>query len=240
MVYTMQWEPGFDTSKTLAKKMAVWLDLVNVNPLIEEEGWNLLSTLGTVIRMAETNTVNGGETREQDFQPVNNKGRRPHPQQHEANTPNNIPSNNIFDNLANLEQEANMEEDQNIDEERGTSSTTPKEAGTSSTKAATLADAEQNHRNTSHKAEQAEEITSTPNTVNHIPDLNAAPNDSPKGMLNAQEKQARKEKKKQRKKESRQRRAERGLPETSRTGNAVAEEEEISSSDNDQSNPKGL
>ncbi|KAL3677674.1 hypothetical protein R1sor_020630 [Riccia sorocarpa] len=40
MIYTAPWEPGFDTSKILAKHMAVWLDLVNVDPLIEEEGPN--------------------------------------------------------------------------------------------------------------------------------------------------------------------------------------------------------
>ncbi|KAL3698179.1 hypothetical protein R1sor_012255 [Riccia sorocarpa] len=52
MVYTTPWEPGFDTSKVLAKKMACWLDLVDVDPLLEGESWNLLATLGEVIQCA--------------------------------------------------------------------------------------------------------------------------------------------------------------------------------------------
>ncbi|KAL3694178.1 hypothetical protein R1sor_007829 [Riccia sorocarpa] len=45
MVYTTPWEPGFNTKKVLAKKMAC----------LEEEGWHLLSTLGQVARMTELN-----------------------------------------------------------------------------------------------------------------------------------------------------------------------------------------
>ncbi|KAL3697780.1 hypothetical protein R1sor_011856 [Riccia sorocarpa] len=56
MVYTVHWEPGFDTTKTLAKKMAVWLDLQNVDPVIESEGKAMLATLGEVIQIAGTTT----------------------------------------------------------------------------------------------------------------------------------------------------------------------------------------
>ncbi|KAL3698382.1 hypothetical protein R1sor_012458 [Riccia sorocarpa] len=54
MVYTTPWEPGFDTSKVLAKKMACWLDLVDVDPLLEGESLNLLQTFGDVIQSAGT------------------------------------------------------------------------------------------------------------------------------------------------------------------------------------------
>ncbi|KAL3681750.1 hypothetical protein R1sor_024706 [Riccia sorocarpa] len=54
MVYTTPWEPGFDTSKVLAKNMACWLDLVDVDPLLEGESLNLLQTLGDVIQSAGT------------------------------------------------------------------------------------------------------------------------------------------------------------------------------------------
>ncbi|KAL3700148.1 hypothetical protein R1sor_018170 [Riccia sorocarpa] len=50
MVYTTPWEPGFDTTKVLAKKMACWLDLVVVDPLLEGESWNMLSSVGVVIQ----------------------------------------------------------------------------------------------------------------------------------------------------------------------------------------------
>ncbi|KAL3684532.1 hypothetical protein R1sor_002554 [Riccia sorocarpa] len=52
MVYTTPWEPGFDTNKVLTKKMACWLDLKNVDPLIEDEATSMLSTLGEVVRVA--------------------------------------------------------------------------------------------------------------------------------------------------------------------------------------------
>ncbi|KAL3691961.1 hypothetical protein R1sor_005612 [Riccia sorocarpa] len=46
MVYTVPWEPGFDTKKTLAKHLACWLDLLDVDPMLEGEGPNLLASLG--------------------------------------------------------------------------------------------------------------------------------------------------------------------------------------------------
>ncbi|KAL3700872.1 hypothetical protein R1sor_018894 [Riccia sorocarpa] len=52
LIYTVPWEPGFDTSKALAKKMSVWLDLLNVDAMLEGEGKAMLSTLGQVIQMA--------------------------------------------------------------------------------------------------------------------------------------------------------------------------------------------
>ncbi|KAL3688623.1 hypothetical protein R1sor_014932 [Riccia sorocarpa] len=58
MIYTTPWEPGFDTHKVLAKKMAVWLDLVNVDPMIEEVGRELLGTLGTVLQLIGTTESN--------------------------------------------------------------------------------------------------------------------------------------------------------------------------------------
>ncbi|KAL3678979.1 hypothetical protein R1sor_021935 [Riccia sorocarpa] len=35
IIYTTPWEPGFDTHRVLAKKMAVWFDLLNVDPMME-------------------------------------------------------------------------------------------------------------------------------------------------------------------------------------------------------------
>ncbi|KAL3682492.1 hypothetical protein R1sor_000514 [Riccia sorocarpa] len=52
MIYTTPWEPGFDTHKVLAKKMAVWLDLLNVDPMMEGLGKSLLSSLGEVLQVA--------------------------------------------------------------------------------------------------------------------------------------------------------------------------------------------
>ncbi|KAL3687561.1 hypothetical protein R1sor_013870 [Riccia sorocarpa] len=52
IVYTTPWEPGFDTNKVLTKKMAYWLDLANVHPLIEDEATCMLNTLGEVVRIA--------------------------------------------------------------------------------------------------------------------------------------------------------------------------------------------
>ncbi|KAL3677121.1 hypothetical protein R1sor_027069 [Riccia sorocarpa] len=52
MVYSTPWEPGFDTNKVLTKKMACWLDLANVDPLIEDEATCMLNTLGEVVRIA--------------------------------------------------------------------------------------------------------------------------------------------------------------------------------------------
>ncbi|KAL3682904.1 hypothetical protein R1sor_000926 [Riccia sorocarpa] len=52
MIYTTPWEPGFDTHKILAKKLAVWLDLLNVDPMVEDVAHELLETLGTVLQMA--------------------------------------------------------------------------------------------------------------------------------------------------------------------------------------------
>ncbi|KAL3696150.1 hypothetical protein R1sor_010226 [Riccia sorocarpa] len=52
MIYTTPWEPGFDTSKVLAKKMACWLDLMEVDPMLEMEGQNMLSALGEVLQTA--------------------------------------------------------------------------------------------------------------------------------------------------------------------------------------------
>ncbi|KAL3685968.1 hypothetical protein R1sor_003990 [Riccia sorocarpa] len=51
-VYTTPWSPGYDTSKILAKRMACWLDLVNVDHFLEGEGENLLATLGQVLQVA--------------------------------------------------------------------------------------------------------------------------------------------------------------------------------------------
>ncbi|KAL3687586.1 hypothetical protein R1sor_013895 [Riccia sorocarpa] len=54
MIYTTPWEPGFDTHKILAKKMAVWLDLLNVDPMMEVVGKSLLGSLGDVLQVAGT------------------------------------------------------------------------------------------------------------------------------------------------------------------------------------------
>ncbi|KAL3676799.1 hypothetical protein R1sor_026747 [Riccia sorocarpa] len=52
MIYTTPWEPGFDTHKVLAKKMAVWLDLLNVDPMMEGVGPTLLGSMGSVLQVA--------------------------------------------------------------------------------------------------------------------------------------------------------------------------------------------
>ncbi|KAL3701258.1 hypothetical protein R1sor_019280 [Riccia sorocarpa] len=52
MIYTTPWEPGFDTHRVLAKKMAVWLDLLNVDHMMEGLGKSLLSSLGEVLQVA--------------------------------------------------------------------------------------------------------------------------------------------------------------------------------------------
>ncbi|KAL3683403.1 hypothetical protein R1sor_001425 [Riccia sorocarpa] len=52
MIYTMPWEPGFDTHRVLAKKIVVWLDLLNVDPMMEGLGKSLLSSLGEVLQVA--------------------------------------------------------------------------------------------------------------------------------------------------------------------------------------------
>ncbi|KAL3690145.1 hypothetical protein R1sor_016454 [Riccia sorocarpa] len=52
MIYTTPWEPGFDTHKVLDKKMAVWLDLLNVDPMMEGVGKSLLASLGTILQVA--------------------------------------------------------------------------------------------------------------------------------------------------------------------------------------------
>ncbi|KAL3694933.1 hypothetical protein R1sor_008584 [Riccia sorocarpa] len=52
MIYATPWEPGFDTSKVLAKKMACWLDIQEVDPMLAKEGWNMLSSIGEVLNMA--------------------------------------------------------------------------------------------------------------------------------------------------------------------------------------------
>ncbi|KAL3695841.1 hypothetical protein R1sor_009917 [Riccia sorocarpa] len=70
MVYTTPWgfrEPGFDTNRVLAKKMTVWLDLIDVDPLMEGESWNLLATLGDVIQSA-------GMTEQQESKFANVRG----------------------------------------------------------------------------------------------------------------------------------------------------------------------
>ncbi|KAL3675638.1 hypothetical protein R1sor_025586 [Riccia sorocarpa] len=54
MIYTTPWEPGFDTHKVLAKKMAVWLDLFNVDPMMEGVGNSLLGSLGSVLQVTGT------------------------------------------------------------------------------------------------------------------------------------------------------------------------------------------
>ncbi|KAL3692312.1 hypothetical protein R1sor_005963 [Riccia sorocarpa] len=50
MIYTAEWEPGFNTKRILAKTMACWLDLLNVDPMLEGEGENMLGSLGTVLQ----------------------------------------------------------------------------------------------------------------------------------------------------------------------------------------------
>ncbi|KAL3690474.1 hypothetical protein R1sor_016783 [Riccia sorocarpa] len=52
MVYTVPWEPGFDTKKNLAKHLACWLDLLDVDPMLEGGGPNLFASLGKVLRTA--------------------------------------------------------------------------------------------------------------------------------------------------------------------------------------------
>ncbi|KAL3697960.1 hypothetical protein R1sor_012036 [Riccia sorocarpa] len=52
MIYCTPWEPGFDTTKVLAKKMACWVDLLNLDPMIESTGRDLLGSLGPVLQMA--------------------------------------------------------------------------------------------------------------------------------------------------------------------------------------------
>ncbi|KAL3701001.1 hypothetical protein R1sor_019023 [Riccia sorocarpa] len=61
MIYTAEWEPGFDTKKILAKKMACWLDLLNVDPMLEGEGESMLGSLGQVLQMAGTNEAKEGK-----------------------------------------------------------------------------------------------------------------------------------------------------------------------------------
>ncbi|KAL3686508.1 hypothetical protein R1sor_009082 [Riccia sorocarpa] len=52
-MYITPWEPGFNTNKVLC-----WLDLVNVDPLLESEAGKMLESLGSVIRMAGVTTQN--------------------------------------------------------------------------------------------------------------------------------------------------------------------------------------
>ncbi|KAL3694930.1 hypothetical protein R1sor_008581 [Riccia sorocarpa] len=60
MIYTTPWEPGFDTHRVLTKKMAVWLDLLNIDPMIEGEAMEMLASLGEVIQLAGvTDTADG-------------------------------------------------------------------------------------------------------------------------------------------------------------------------------------
>ncbi|KAL3697085.1 hypothetical protein R1sor_011161 [Riccia sorocarpa] len=61
MVYIVPWEPRYDTKKTLAKKMACWLDLLDVDPMLEGEGENLLASLGNVLRTAGISENEGGK-----------------------------------------------------------------------------------------------------------------------------------------------------------------------------------
>ncbi|KAL3699506.1 hypothetical protein R1sor_017528 [Riccia sorocarpa] len=61
MVYTTPWSPGFDTTKILSKKMACWLDLINVDHFMEGESENLLSSLGHVLQMAGVNDKGEGK-----------------------------------------------------------------------------------------------------------------------------------------------------------------------------------
>ncbi|KAL3687583.1 hypothetical protein R1sor_013892 [Riccia sorocarpa] len=58
MVYTTPWQPNFDTKRVMAKKMTCWLDIVEVDPLLEEEGRHLLSALGQVIQLASMTEQN--------------------------------------------------------------------------------------------------------------------------------------------------------------------------------------
>ncbi|KAL3684807.1 hypothetical protein R1sor_002829 [Riccia sorocarpa] len=61
MIYTSMWEPGFDTSKALAKKMCCWLDIQNVDPMLAGEGLNMLSSIGEVLRTAGTTKEGDGK-----------------------------------------------------------------------------------------------------------------------------------------------------------------------------------
>ncbi|KAL3687545.1 hypothetical protein R1sor_013854 [Riccia sorocarpa] len=61
MIYTTSWEPGYDTSKILAKKMTCWLDLMEVDPMLEMEGHNMLSALGEVLQTAGVTKQGAGK-----------------------------------------------------------------------------------------------------------------------------------------------------------------------------------
>ncbi|KAL3690414.1 hypothetical protein R1sor_016723 [Riccia sorocarpa] len=61
MIYNVPWEPGFDTKKVLAKKLACWLDLLEVDPMLEGESDNLLASLGQVMRTAGTTVSQDGK-----------------------------------------------------------------------------------------------------------------------------------------------------------------------------------
>ncbi|KAL3690622.1 hypothetical protein R1sor_016931 [Riccia sorocarpa] len=52
MVYCTPWEPGYDTKKIVAKKMACWVDLLGVDPMMDRLGRDMMESLGPVIQMA--------------------------------------------------------------------------------------------------------------------------------------------------------------------------------------------
>ncbi|KAL3700424.1 hypothetical protein R1sor_018446 [Riccia sorocarpa] len=54
-------EHGFDTQMVLAKKMACWLDIENLDPMLTGEGIKLLGTIGEVFRTAGTTKDGDGK-----------------------------------------------------------------------------------------------------------------------------------------------------------------------------------
>ncbi|KAL3683743.1 hypothetical protein R1sor_001765 [Riccia sorocarpa] len=61
MVFLTPSEPGHNPQSNVGKKMPVWLDLLNVDPMLESESKQMLATLGPVIHQAGVNEGGGGK-----------------------------------------------------------------------------------------------------------------------------------------------------------------------------------
>ncbi|KAL3681173.1 hypothetical protein R1sor_024129 [Riccia sorocarpa] len=61
VVFLTPYEPGHNPQSNVGKKMPVWLDLLNVDPMLESEGRQMLATLGPEIHQAGMIEGEGGK-----------------------------------------------------------------------------------------------------------------------------------------------------------------------------------
>ncbi|KAL3684728.1 hypothetical protein R1sor_002750 [Riccia sorocarpa] len=227
MIYTTPWEPGFDTHKILAKKLAVWLDLLNVDPMVEDVAHELLETLGTVLQMAGvTESMEDGKAAEEEendgFTEVPGKSKGKGKAVQEQGAASNPTNNNQFAVLAEQDGDNTSEKGEEVDKNQQANMNVDNngEASTS--------------QGTQPQTNPISIPSGEPSgaTGGNLPDLNATPIPSRASPLGPQSKAQKKNiKKREKKKAAKAKQLESGQSEAE--ANAPAEHEDSSSSDDE-------